>query len=485
MSNNIDYNDLDGGSAVGRKRAGFGGKLGMGALAVLVVGGLVYVNWPKTPVSRESTATDDEFRTSTFQPPNLPEAPKAADVPTDQIVVPVPNEQQEATQAANTDQTVVQGDDLDAQRRQLEQQMALEAERKRQAEEEARLKREAEEAERQAAEEERLRKLVQERLQSNQMIFDGQSENTGSQQQAATVAPDGQLIPVPGADSDPNKAFLAQSESASNSAAVAVINRRTDALIAEGTLIRGFLETAMNTDLPGMVRAVVREDVYSLDGRRVLIPKGSRLVGEYKSGLARGQKRVFVVWNRMIRSDGVSVRIGSPGTDNLGRAGMSGRIDTHWLERYGNAIMLSIVGGAAEYVSSLGDKNNDQQRTVTITDPITGAVTTTTIGGNNSNNDARSIAFDKSSTALQQLANEAFRDSQNIGPTIHIDQGTPVIVFLRRDLDFSALYADPVQQELARMKRGGQKRTPIDPTPLYMTPKDNVPLSPDYFPSKP
>ncbi len=106
-----------------------------------------------------------------------------------------------------------------------------------------------------------------------------------------------------------------------------------------------------------------------------------------------------------------------------------------------------------------------------------------TYGGNGSERDARSIAFDKSSTALQQRAQEAFRDSQNIPPTIYVDQGTPVVVFVRRDLDFSALYADPVQEELARLKRGGKPKTAIDPTPLFMTPKDHY--YPGYFPPRP
>ena len=228
----------------------------------------------------------------------------------------------------------------------------------------------------------------------------------------------------------------------------------------------------------------MREDVYSLDGRRTLIPKGSRLTGEYRSGLARGQKRVFIVWNRVIRSDGVSVDIESPGADSLGRGGLGGRIDTHWLERYGNAIMLSVVGGVSEYLSSLADDNDgSQQRQVTTVDPVTGQSITVTYGGYGSQRDARSIAFDKSSTALQQLAQEAFRDSQTIPPTIYVDPGTPVVVFVRRDLDFSALYADPVQEELARLKRGGRPKTAIDPTPLYMTPKDHY--YPGYFPPRP
>ncbi|RUV80759.1 TrbI/VirB10 family protein, partial [Mesorhizobium sp. M1A.F.Ca.IN.020.32.1.1] len=272
------------------------------------------------------------------------------------------------------------------------------------------------------------------------------------------------------------------SEKHSNAMAKARVFRRTDALIPEGTMIRGFLETAINTDLPGMVRAVAREDVYSLDGRRILIPKGSRLTGEYRSGIARGQKRVFIVWNRVIRSDGVSVDIASPGADRLGRGGLGGRVDTHWLERYGNAIMLSVVGGVSEYLSSLADTGSDgQQQQVTTVDPVTGQTVTTTYGGSGSQRDARSIAFDKSSTALQQLAQEAFRDTQTIPPTIYVDQGTPVVVFVRRDLDFSELYADPVEEELARLKRGGNPAKAIDPTPLLVTPRSEAdPYDPGY-----
>lgn len=472
MSQQIDYEQLDGATQVGRRRAGLGGRLGLAALGLTLAGGLVYINWPRAPASQDVVTTDDEFRTQEFRAPNLPEAPQAPQQVTEQIVVPSPAEEPPA-QSGNVEQIVQEGTDLDAQRRALEAQMAAEEARRRAAEEEARREREAKEAERRAAEEAERRKQFQERLLSPQMVTDdgAQSQEQGYQQAAAQIAPDGQLVPVPGADTDPNKAFLAQSETASNSAAVATINRRTDALVAEGTMIRGFLETAINTDLPGMVRSVVREDVYSLDGRRVLIPKGSRLVGEYKSGLARGQKRVFVVWNRMIRSDGVSVRIGSPGTDNLGRGGMGGRIDTHWLERYGSAIMLSVIGGAAEYLSSLADPDDNGPSRITTIDPITGRQIITEFGGGE--NDARAIAFERGSRALEQLAEDAFKDSQNIPPTIYVDQGTPIIVFLRRDLDFSALYADPVQEELARLKRGGGKREAIDPTPLFMTPKDN------------
>lgn len=470
---NIDYKDLDGASAVSRKSAGVGKKVGIAVIAMVMAGGLAWVNMPSGPQNGENELRGNEdFETSQFSPRTLPEAsnvqPKIEQIVVpEQVVVP-------PQQAADVNQVVEPGVDINEQRRLLEQQLR-EQEEARRREEEARL------AEEQArlAEAERVRKEAEEkalweRLRSNQIVTDGSSAEDGAGQATVSVAPDGQLVSVPGSETDANRAFLAQSQTSSNAMATAIKNQRTDALIAEGTLIRGFLETAINTDLPGSVRAVVREDVYSLDGRRILIPKGARLVGEYKSGLSRGQTRVFVVWNRMIRSDGVSVALGSTGTDGLGRAGMTGRVDSHWVERYGSAIMLSLIGGAAEYLSAMGDNNtNEGNTTVSTVDPITGAVTTVTTQPARSRSEARQIASDRASNSLNSIAQEAFKDSASIPPTVHIDQGTQIVVFVRRDLDFSNLYANPVHEELARLKRGGSKRTAVDPVPLYMTPKDN------------
>ena len=285
--------------------------------------------------------------------------------------------------------------------------------------------------------------------------------------QAVTVEADGQLSVVPGADSDTNRAFLAQAEQQTAGIAKATRFNRTDALIAQGTTIRGFLETAINTDLPGMVRAVVREDVHSLDGSRILIAKGSRLVGEYKSGLARGQKRIFIVWSRVMRADGISVDIASPGADRLGRAGLTGDIDTHFWERFGSAIMLSVIGGAAEFVSSLGDSASQGTRSVSTVDPITGAVTTITSEPGQTAGRARAIGAEASSGILRDIAKEAFKDNGKIAPTIYVPQGEAVVVLVRRDLDFSHFYADPVRLEITRLKRGGQRHRAADPTPYY------------------
>lgn len=189
---------------------------------------------------------------------------------------------------------------------------------------------------------------------------------------------------------------------AENAPARAVRIANSSYMVPEGAIIAGVLETAINSDLPGYVRAVVSRDVMGFDGRRVLIPSGSRLIGQYRSGLAAGQTRAFIVWTRLTRPDGVTISLGSPATDTLGRAGLGGKVDSHFLKRFGSAILLSVVQ------SGLGLLQNNNNEVVVRTA-----------------DDAKSIA----GTALQ-------RDI-NIPPTVKVAQGTAIRIFLARDLDFS------------------------------------------------
>lgn len=171
--------------------------------------------------------------------------------------------------------------------------------------------------------------------------------------------------------------------------------------VTQGTLIAAVLETAINTDLPGYVRALVSRDVRSFDGSQVLIPRSSRLIGQYKSGLAAGQTRAYVIWTRIIRPDGVSVAIDSPAVDFAGTSGLAGKVNSHFMKRFGSALLLSVVGG----LSSVG----------------TGGAGIVAGGGGQS---AASVA--------------AGRDGA-IGPTIRVAQGEPIRIFTARDLDFSTV----------------------------------------------
>lgn len=181
----------------------------------------------------------------------------------------------------------------------------------------------------------------------------------------------------------------------------ATFNPRTT--VTQGTLIPAVLETAIDTDVPGFVRAVVSTDVRSFDGSLVLIPRSSRLIGQYKSGLQAGQKRAYVIWTRLIRPDGVSVNLGSPAVGFAGDTGLPGKVNTHFFERFGSAMLLSVVGGLSA------------------------------IGGN---------AGVVIASGGQSAAAAAVGQSGQIGPTVRVRQGQPVRVFTAKDLDFSSVASE-------------------------------------------
>jgi type IV secretory pathway VirB10-like protein len=172
----------------------------------------------------------------------------------------------------------------------------------------------------------------------------------------------------------------------------------------QGTIIPAVLETAINSDLPGFVRAVVSRDVRGFDGTTVLIPRGSKLVGQYRSGVALSQTRAFVVWSRVLTPEGVSIDIGSPGIDQLGRGGIEGETDTHFFERFGSAILLSVMGAG---LNALTERDSN---------------TAIIIG---------------SSQQASQVASIALQKNIDIPVTIKVAQGTPLQVFVTRDLDFA------------------------------------------------
>lgn len=270
-------------------------------------------------------------------------------------------------------------------------------------------------------------KKLEKRNQSAQIVYD-QPENGamqpaagGSNAVSATTIANGispssggivlnsentQLTGSGGTD-DPNTAFANQNANKDVETASASQMQNLHTLIPQGTMIAGILETAIQSDLPGMTRAVVSENIYSFDGAKLLIPQGSRLIGQYRSGLVRGQSRVFVIWNRLIRSDGVSINIGSSGTDELGRSGLNGDVDTHFFERFGSSVLLSMIDSGLQ----IGAESADSRASATV------AV--------NTGND------------FSKAAEIALQNSIAIPPTVNVDQGTRINVFVGKDLDFS------------------------------------------------
>ena len=170
--------------------------------------------------------------------------------------------------------------------------------------------------------------------------------------------------------------------------------------VPRGTVIPAVLETAIDSTRPGGVRALVQRDVKGFDGSRVLIQRGSRLYGEYEGGVSQGQDRALVRWTRLIRPDGVVINLNSPAADPLGRAGIKGDVDTHFWTRFGNALL-----GSAFTIGS--------------------TVAQGAIGGG--------------AVVVQNGQQVAQTPPTGVQPTLRVDHGTSVSVFVAQDLDFSSV----------------------------------------------
>lgn len=176
--------------------------------------------------------------------------------------------------------------------------------------------------------------------------------------------------------------------------------------VPQGTIIQAVLETALDSTRPGFARAIVSRDVRGFDGSLVLIPRGSRLIGEYRSDAAPGQRRALVNWVRLIRPDGVTIAIGSPAGDPLGRGGIRARVNTHFFERFAGAILQSTF----DIGVALASRNSGAGGTVIVLPGV-----------------AQGVA----SQASQIIP------PQQVTNTLTVRQATSISIFAARDLDFT------------------------------------------------
>ncbi|UTV41831.1 type IV secretion system protein VirB10 (plasmid) [Ensifer adhaerens] len=383
-------------TAVSNRRVGRNQSLGM---AALIVGGAVaayFVLAAANEKPRDVADSDEEFQTTTFRPPSFVRDEEKPQPQPEQEVIKLP-EPPEAVEQAPVDTTEFK---VPAPPEVVEQAPEI------------------------APVEE-----FPERYKSGLISLDQKGNGTGS----GNLSDEGDSgLTVAGEDR--NSKYLATASSLADRTAKARQIERIDAMIPEGTLIPGILETAINSDLPGQIRAITSQDVYSFDGRRVLIPTGTRLIGEYQSEVTRGQKRIFVIWTRLLRDDGVSVRLNSIGADSLGRSGLTGHVDNKWRERFGSAIMLSVVGAGASFLTgygsdqAFGDDDSDAQR-------------------------GEELARETIAETFSDMANQVLGENLRIPPTISVSQGERVFVYIRQDLDFGAMYDDPVTEAMKEIRR--------------------------------
>jgi type IV secretion system protein VirB10 len=200
--------------------------------------------------------------------------------------------------------------------------------------------------------------------------------------------------------------------------------------ISQGKILSAILETAINTEIPGFVRAIVSHDVYGESGFDVLIPRGSRLFGSYSSEVKRGQGRVEITWTRLIRSDGVDLSVSLKASDQFGRSGIGGDVDNRYGSIIANSLLTSIlaVGTAAAADSLITGGNN--QSSVTMS-PTIGATTTT---GN-----ASSQAIYQVSKTIIDTVGRVINNAIDTNPVIRVPQGTKITVIVNADMKIPSM----------------------------------------------
>jgi type IV secretion system protein VirB10 len=182
--------------------------------------------------------------------------------------------------------------------------------------------------------------------------------------------------------------------------ASALANRSTT--VPQGYLIPAVLETGFDSTKPGFARAVVSRNVRGFDGKNILIPRGSRLIGEYRSEVGEGQRRAIITWTRLIRPDGMMIAMDSPAVDTLGRGGVAASVNTHFFQRLGDALLQTTVGLG----SALAQRR------------ISGPVVVLPANG--------------AATVGQTVPTNSYV------PTLTVPPGKSISVFVAHDLDFSA-----------------------------------------------
>lgn len=204
--------------------------------------------------------------------------------------------------------------------------------------------------------------------------------------------------------------------SARYTASRATLIKNMSMSIAAGTMINCGTITELDTTVPGFVSCQVSKEVRSADGSVVLIDKGAKITGEVSGGILMGQARAFVLWSRVRNRDGAVAYLDAPGTNRLGSAGIPGQVDTHFWDRFGGAMFISVFSDLSRGL---------MQALVNSTDKSDSDTT---------------VNLDNTSNTSDSLAREVLRATINIPPTLTVNHGEAVSIFVPRDVDFSDVY---------------------------------------------
>ncbi len=226
-----------------------------------------------------------------------------------------------------------------------------------------------------------------------------------------------------GQDADPNgqaakESFFNQDIAELGYLPKSVVPQMSPYELKRGSVIPATLVTGINSDLPGRITAQVSQNVYdSATGRHLLIPQGSKLFGRYDSNVSFGQNRVLVIWTDIIFPNGATLQIGGmAGTDAAGYGGFSDKVDNHYFETFGSAILVALIGAGTEMMIPQ-DRNS--------------------FGTANSAEDAARRSFAES---FGQISEQTVSRNLNVQPTLEIRPGYQFNVLVDQDMVFPGAF---------------------------------------------
>ena len=228
----------------------------------------------------------------------------------------------------------------------------------------------------------------------------GKTENTGTQTQESGD--------VNGQD---DKATFLNTKRASDTLLLnPLLKKRSDYSLMAGTLIPGLLLTGLNSDLPGQILGQVSQNIFdTVSGAYLLVPQGTKVIGEYDSRIVYGQRRVLIVWTRLIFPNGASISLeGMPGVDLSGYAGLSDQVNNHWGRLLTGVVFSSLLSASAQI---------SQGRNYSSIDPTYGELAAQGVSRNSN-----------------EVGQEITRRNLNVQPTLEIRPGYRFNVFVNKDI---------------------------------------------------
>lgn len=191
-------------------------------------------------------------------------------------------------------------------------------------------------------------------------------------------------------------------------------NEDKSLLLSKGTTIPCVMKTKINSTYQGFTTCQVAKDVYSANGKVLLIERGSSVFGEQNIQIQQGQARVAVLWSKIETPKGVSISLDSPATGQLGEMGVGAKVNNHFWKRFGGAIMLSMIQDGFSALSTHLEKDNEN-------------------GNNNT-------TVSNTTSTAENMMGEILKNTINMPPTATVNQGSIINIMVVRDVDFGGVY---------------------------------------------